>query len=179
MEKSGIAFDALDRVAVTVGPGSFTGLRVGISAARAIALSISRPAVGISTLSAFAAPHMAADDSTPVVAVIDARHQQVYLQVFGPGGRTLVGPRITSVREAVRAASTGAVRIVGSAAKIVAAAWTSKEHKPALVEARSAPDIEWVARLGGAAIADQAPARPQYLRAPDAQPQDAASLPRR
>jgi tRNA threonylcarbamoyl adenosine modification protein YeaZ len=179
MENGRINFDALDRVAVTVGPGSFTGLRVGISAARAIALSISRPAVGLSTLSAYAAPYMSADDSSPVVAVIDARHEQVYLQVFGPGGRTLVGPRITTIREAVRAASTGAVRLVGSAAKLVAAAWTTKENRPALVEARPSPDIEWVARLGAAAVAEQAPARPQYLRAPDAQPQDAASLPRR
>jgi tRNA threonylcarbamoyladenosine biosynthesis protein TsaB len=179
MHDAGISFDALERVAVTVGPGSFTGLRVGISAARGVALAIVKPAVGISTLSAFAAPHIAADDKTPVMAVIDARHEQVYLQVFGPGGRTLIAPRITTIRDAVRAASTNAVRITGSAAQLVAAAWPSREHKPSLVDTRPAPEIEWVARLGAAAAADQAPPIPQYLRAPDAQPQDAASLPRR
>src|SRR5579872_4091995 len=57
----------IDRVVVTTGPGSFTGLRVGIAAARGIALAANKPAVGISTLSAYAAPHMAEDGKFPVV----------------------------------------------------------------------------------------------------------------
>jgi tRNA threonylcarbamoyl adenosine modification protein YeaZ len=179
MHNAGIDFDALGRVAVTIGPGSFTGLRVGIAAARGIALAITKPAVGLSTLSAFAAPYISADDTAPVMAAIDARHEQVYLQMFGPGGRTLIAPRITTIREAARAASPGAIRIVGSGANLVAAAFATREHKPIVVDARSTPDIEWVARLGAAAAENQAPPNPQYLRAPDAQPQDAASLPRR
>src|SRR5712671_3110525 len=109
---AGIEFAQLDRIAVTTGPGSFTGLRVGISAARGIALAAGKPAIGLSTLSGFAAPHIAADDTKAVVAVVDARHEQVYLQVFGPGGRTIIPPRIAPLREAVRAALTGTVRIV-------------------------------------------------------------------
>jgi tRNA threonylcarbamoyl adenosine modification protein YeaZ len=179
MQNAGIDFDALGRVAVTIGPGSFTGLRVGIAAARGIALAITKPAVGLSTLSAYAAPYISADDTTPVMAAIDARHEQVYLQMFGPSGRTLIAPRITTIREAARAASPGAIRIVGSGANLVAAAYTTRENKPAVVDARPAPDIAWVARLGAAAAENQAPPNPQYLRAPDAQPQDAASLPRR
>ena len=70
-----MAFPDLDRVVVTTGPGSFTGLRVGIAAARGIALAADKPAVGLSTLSAYAAPHIAADDTVPVVAAIDARHE--------------------------------------------------------------------------------------------------------
>ena len=50
---------------------------------------------------------------------------------------------------------------------------------PAVIDARAAPDIDWVARLGAAASERQGPPRPLYLRAPDAQPQDAARLPRR
>ena len=83
-------------------PGSFTGLRVGIAAARGIALAAAKPSVGLSTLAAYAAPLIAKDDSIPVLAVIDARHDQVYLQVFGVGGRTLVSPRIGPIQEAVR-----------------------------------------------------------------------------
>ena len=56
MKASGIAFAALDRIAVTTGPGSFTGLRVGLSAARGIALAAGKPVVGVTTLTAYAAP---------------------------------------------------------------------------------------------------------------------------
>src|SRR3954468_5049331 len=106
MDLADIEFAELDRIAVTTGPGSFTGLRVGISAARGIALASGRPAIGLSTLAGFAAPYIAAHDSSPVVAVIDARHEHVYLQVFGAGGRTVVPPRIAPIREAVRAATS-------------------------------------------------------------------------
>src|SRR5580693_2294869 len=120
LEKAGLDFAALDRVVVTTGPGSFTGLRVGIAAARGIALAAGKPAVGLSTLSAYAAPHMAADETVPVVAAIDARHAHVYLQVFGPGGRTHTAPRLSPLAEAVRAAAAVRSCIVGSAAQSVA-----------------------------------------------------------
>ncbi|MPZ57081.1 MAG: tRNA (adenosine(37)-N6)-threonylcarbamoyltransferase complex dimerization subunit type 1 TsaB [Rhizobiales bacterium] len=179
MAQAGVDFATLDRVAVTVGPGSFTGLRVGISAARGIALAAGKPAVGLSTLASFAAPHIAADDTEPVVAAIDARHEHVYLQVFGPEGRTLVSARIAPLREAIRAAATGAARVTGTAAELIAAAWPPGQPPPALIDARACPDIDWVARLGAAASVSQGPPRPLYLRAPDTQPQDAARLPRR
>src|SRR5712671_1526496 len=179
MDQAGIDFSSLDRVAVTTGPGSFTGLRVGIAAARGIALAAGRPAIGLTTLSGFAAPHIAEDDTKSVVAVIDARHDHVYLQVFGPGGRTLVPARIAPLREAVRAAMSGTVRIVGNAADLMATSWPSAQSAPELVEQCAAPDIGWVARLGAAATEGHSPPKPLYLRAPDAQPQDAARLPRR
>src|SRR5262245_13564422 len=106
MDAAEIEFASLDRIAVTTGPGSFTGLRVGISAARGIALAAGKPAIGLTTLAGFAAPHIAAHDGSPVVAVIDARHDHVYLQVFGVGGRTVVPARIAPLRDAVRAAMT-------------------------------------------------------------------------
>jgi tRNA threonylcarbamoyl adenosine modification protein YeaZ len=179
MHRAEMAFAALDRIAVTTGPGSFTGLRVGISAARGIALAAGKPAFGLTTLAAFAAPYIAQDDNIPVVVAIDARHEHVYLQVFGPGGRTLVAPRIASVRDAVRAAVSAPARIVGTAARLLAAAWPASEPAPLLIEDRRAPDIVWVGRLAIAAQADAGAPKPLYLRAPDAQPQDAARLPRR
>lgn len=177
MDEAESEFAELDRVVVTTGPGSFTGLRVGLSAARAIGLAADRPVVGLSTLAAFAAPHIAADDTVSVAVAIDARHAQVYLQVFGAGGRTLIAPRITPIHEAVRVASIGPVRLAGSAAGLLAAAWIAEP--PLLVDQRPAPDIDWVARLGVAAVESQSLPKPLYLRTPDAQPQDAARLPRR
>jgi tRNA threonylcarbamoyladenosine biosynthesis protein TsaB len=179
MDQAGLIFAELNRIAVTTGPGSFTGLRVGIAAARGIGLAADKPVVGLSTLAAYAAPFIAADDTLPVVAVIDARHDHVYLQVFGPGGRTLVAPRLAPMREALRVATTGAPRLIGTGATLLAAQWPALERPPSAVEQQSAPDIDWVARLGAAAADIGSPPKPLYLRAPDAQPQDASQLARR
>src|SRR5712692_9540545 len=136
MDLADVEFAELDRIAVTTGPGSFTGLRVGISAARGIALAAGKPAIGLSTLTGFAAPLIAEDDSTHVVAAIDARHDNVYLQVFGAGGRTLVAPRIATLRDAVRAAMTGPARVIGSAAGLLAGAWPKGVEPPLLIDNR-------------------------------------------
>jgi tRNA threonylcarbamoyl adenosine modification protein YeaZ len=179
MSEAALDFDDIDRIAVTVGPGSFTGLRVGVSAARGFALAAGKPAVGLTTLAAYAAPHVAANDAGPLLSVIDARNDQVYMQLFGPGGRTIMHPRIATVRDAVRAASAGPARIVGTGADLIAAAWPPGSPPPPLIDAARAPAIEWVAHLGAAATQTQTLPKPLYLRAPDAQPQDAARLPRR
>ena len=179
MSEAALDFLALDRIAVTVGPGSFTGLRVGVAAARGIAIAAGKPAVGLTTLAAFAAPYVAVDDRTPLLAAIDARHNQVYMQLFGTGGRPLIEPRLAPLGDAVRAATSGPARLVGSAADILAAAWPASEAQPAVVDAARAPAIDWVAHLGAAAAQGPAPPKPLYLRAPDAQPQNAAHLPRR
>jgi tRNA threonylcarbamoyladenosine biosynthesis protein TsaB len=103
----------------------------------------------------------------------------VYLQVFGPRGRTVVAPKVASLREAVRAAQTDPARIVGSAAQLIAAAWPKTEPLPPTVDQRGAPDISWIARLAAAADEGHGSPKPLYLRAPDAKPQDAARLSRR
>src|SRR5262249_51023706 len=145
-----------------------------------IALAASKPAVGLTTLTAFAAPHVAADDAGPLISAIDARNNNVFMQLFGPGGRSLISPRLATLDDAVRAATTGPARVVGSAANKIVAAWPAGEALPTLVDPQIAPNIEWVARLGAAAPIDgSALPKPLYLRAPDAQPQDAARLPRR
>ena len=139
MDQAGRGFTAIDRVAVTTGPGSFTGLRVGLAAARGIALAADKPAVGLSTLSVFAAPHMATDDSFPVVAAIDARHGHVYLQVFSAGGRTFSTPRLASLSEAAAAAAETPAFIVGSAAQSVADALTDGAAPPVTVDTAACP----------------------------------------
>jgi tRNA threonylcarbamoyladenosine biosynthesis protein TsaB len=179
MRDAGVSFPDIDRVAVTTGPGSFTGLRVGIAAARGIALAAEKPAVGLSTLSAYAAPHIANDDRFPVVAAIDARHGHVYLQVFAPGARSFTAPRLAPLQEAVKAAAETPSCIAGSAAQLVAAGLSALGAVSIAVDASPAPDIGWVARMGAVVAPEQSPLKPQYLRAPDAQPQNAAQLPRR
>ena len=183
VKASGLPFADFERIVVTTGPGSFTGLRVGIAAARGLGVATHIPVVGVTTLSAYAAPYLAADDQSSVVVAIDARHQHVYLQVFGAGGGTSIAPRLAPLAEAIRAAAQAPARIVGSAAQAVADGLAKiparTPPQPIVVDTRRAPDIAWVARIGAAVSEAQAPPKPQYLRAPDAQPQYAASLPRR
>jgi hypothetical protein len=91
----------------------------------------------------------------------------------------LVKPRVIGVADAVRASLGGPPRIIGTGAEMLARAWPAGERPPVLVDNKRAPDIGWVARLGAAAADTGTPPKPLYLRAPDAQPQDAAQLARR
>jgi tRNA threonylcarbamoyladenosine biosynthesis protein TsaB len=164
-------FDGLDRIAVSIGPGSFTGIRVGIAAARALGLACEIPVVGVSTLSALAAPLVAETDNGVVAAVIDALHGNVYMQAFVGGGRTLVAPRLLPAREAVRLLGSGPIRLTGSGAPILAIEAWSMGLKAEVTGALVAPDIVYIARLG--LLSDPAAALPTpcYLKPPDAVPQ--------
>ncbi len=168
MKASGVPFVALDRIAVTTGPGSFTGLRVGLSAARGIGLAANKPVVGLTTLSAYAAPVVSRNAKPPVISAIDARHDQVYFQVVSGNGSSLVRPRVGPIAEALAAARFGAPHLVGNAAQILADRWPAQAMPPFKVDAQAAPDIAWVAWLGAAVTPNAAPPRPYYLRAPDA-----------
>ena len=170
MKASTIAFTSLDRVAVTRGPGSFTGLRVGLSAARGIALAAGKPVVGLTTLTAYAAPFVSENSPHPIISAIDARHDHVYFQVVSGDGGSLIKPKVAPIAEALEAARFGTPHLVGNAAKILADRWPSDEPPPFKVDAQAAPDISWVAWLGAAVSPEMAPASPYYLRAPDAKP---------
>ena len=170
MKQSGIAFAALDRIAATTGPGSFTGLRVGLSAARGIALAAGKPVVGLTTLSAYAAPVVSESGQHPIISAIDARHDHVYFQVMSGDGSPLIRPQIAPIAEALEAARPGAPHLVGNAAQILADRWPADAPPPFKIDPQPAPDIAWVAWLGAAVSPEIAPARPYYLRAPDAKP---------
>ncbi len=170
MTKARIAYLDLDRIAVTTGPGSFTGLRVGISAARGIALAANKDAVGLTTMAAYVAPLVADKSDLPIVVAIDARHDNVYFQAIAGNGATLIRPGVVPIEDTFRAARFGAVRIVGNAARLLADRWPSQMPAPSLVDAQPGPDIAWVAWTGAAADPAKSPAKPFYLRAPDAKP---------
>ena len=141
-------FASLDRVAVTVGPGSFTGIRIGVAAARGIALACGIEAVGVSTLAAFAAPLLFDDVDGIVVSAIDARHDHVFFTAYGPGGRVLTSPRILPLRDACRLLGAGRIRAVGTGAELLRAEATRLGSEISVVNAAPSPDIVAVARLG-------------------------------
>jgi tRNA threonylcarbamoyladenosine biosynthesis protein TsaB len=171
-------FGSLSRVAVCIGPGSFTGLRIGISAARAIGLAAGIPVVGVSTLAAYAAPLIAPQESGVIAVAIDARHGAVFFQAFTMSGRTIVLPRVLPVKDAGRAIGAGPVKLAGSGAGALAVEALTLGLKAQLADLRPAPDISAVARLGLIADPATAPAKPLYLRPPSALPQEGKSVAR-
>ena len=171
----GGGFEALGRVAVTIGPGSFTGIRIGVAAARAFSLACGIPAVGVSTLAALAAPLLRAGESVAVLAAIDARHGQIYAQGFGPKGQSLFAATLCTPRQALELSRARHLRLVGSgAAALAIEAWTmGLNAEPATRP--PIPEIGWVARLGAIANPAQTPARPLYLKSADVSPAPAAA----
>jgi len=163
VRRAGIGFDRVDRVAVTVGPGSFTGLRVGLAFAKGLALALGRPCVGIGTLEALAA---GAEPRGLAAAVIDARRDQVYLQVFADGAPAMAPDVLPLAEAAARLAElhTGAAaRLVGPGAGLLEGVIGQ-----ARVDSRPFPDPAAVAALAAGRPASAAFPRPLYLRAPEA-----------
>ena len=175
MRDAGLAFADLDRIAVVVGPGSFTGVRVGIAAARGLALVSDTPVVGIGTLAALAEGARAMAGRVPVLAVIDARRDEIYAQAFGADGTPEGAPTAVSAGDAA-AMLTAGMHLAGSGADLVRAAAGSDVP---LVHRDASPDIAAVLRLGLAAPSSALPPKPLYLRPPDAKPQAAAQVARR
>jgi tRNA threonylcarbamoyl adenosine modification protein YeaZ len=171
-------FSSLDRVAVTVGPGSYTGLRVGIAAARGIGLAAGIPVIGVATLSAFLAPLMATERRGLFTAAIDAKHGQIYIQAIAPGGRAIIQPSLMGYRDAIRLLGSGPLVVTGSAAAMLAAEARIQGVEALVSDVAAAPDIAWVARLGAIADPNQALPKPLYLREPDAKPQTSARIAR-
>lgn len=170
-------FSSLDRVAVTVGPGSYTGLRVGLSAARAIGLATGIPVVGVTTLSALLAPLLALNGESLIAAAIDARHASVYLQAMSLANGIVIPPTLVGLDEAAAMIGEPAT-LVGSGAPALAAALAARGFETKVV-ATSVPEIAWIASLGLLADPAQAMPRPLYLRGADAAPQDHARIARR
>jgi tRNA threonylcarbamoyladenosine biosynthesis protein TsaB len=157
MGEAGLDFSALGRVGVTVGPGSFTGLRVGLAFAKGLGAALDIPVCGVGALAALAAPV-----SGSVIAVIDAKRGQVYLQAFAdqaPVSAPDVLPVETAFARVAELAAAGAPILVGPGAALLAPAAPGAR----VIETQAA-DPAAVARL---ALAGGAP-RPLYLRAPDA-----------
>jgi tRNA threonylcarbamoyladenosine biosynthesis protein TsaB len=164
-ETGGMA--GLERIAVTMGPGSFTGIRIGIALARAMGLALKIPVVGVSTLHAFAAPFFSSSPGGPIAAVVDARHGAAYFELFDSYGASRGPARAMKFVEIVRAIGSGPARIAGDAAELLAA--EAKRYGLAIesIALTASPDAFEVAKIGARLDPASAPARPLYVKAPD------------
>jgi tRNA A37 threonylcarbamoyladenosine modification protein TsaB len=105
-----------------------------------------------------------------VGVAVDARHGSVYFAAFGSDGRAMLEPRIVPAKEAARSLGAGPARLAGSGAFLLAAEASAAGLEVEIAEDSLVPDILFVARLGCLADPVLAPARPLYLKEPDAKP---------
>ncbi|MEN3792765.1 tRNA (adenosine(37)-N6)-threonylcarbamoyltransferase complex dimerization subunit type 1 TsaB [Fulvimarina sp. MAC3] len=164
--KAGCSFPDISKLVVTIGPGSFTGVRVGVAAARGYALALGIPALGITTLEAMAA---AIRRDAPVLAVHDAKRGEVYAVLMCADGSVLRSP-VAIEPDALAdfvSACTGRIQLTGSGAAIAAEVLGASRAE--IVNGDSEVDIETVARLAAAGryLRD---VKPLYLRTADAKP---------
>jgi tRNA threonylcarbamoyl adenosine modification protein YeaZ len=179
--KAGIAYDALDRIAVTTGPGTFTGVRVGIATARGLALATGARMVGVTSLAVIAADVLAdcddRSDQTLAIAT-DARRGQLYFAMFDRAGRALCDHMALSAQEAAGLLpSSGDVLIAGSGAELLRSAAVATGRGPTIYAPDIQPDAGRLAHMAIHREPDTAPPGPLYLRAPDAKPQSHKSIP--
>jgi tRNA threonylcarbamoyladenosine biosynthesis protein TsaB len=183
MARAGVAFADIDLLAVTVGPGTFTGTRIGIAAARGLALATGIAVVGASSLAVMA--EVAAREvgsrkaDEDLVVAVDARRGEVYAQLFGANGtdaRSL--PLLLPVAEAAQLGSSGSLLVVGSGAAAVAEAATRAGRRGTARLADLLPEATALAALAVGLVPAEAPLAPLYLRPPDAKPQDGKSIAR-
>ena len=165
---SSLDLEAIDRVAVTIGPGSFTGIRVGVAAARGFGLALGIDTVGISTLHTLARTHLDRDPSVPVVAAMDAKRHEIYAQVFGTDGQPLNEPQSIDVHQLKAWSEHYGAVVTGTGLALLESGVADNEPDRF--------DIEVVSRLAARANPAVDLPKPLYLRGPDAKPQDGFAL---
>jgi len=168
MAETSTAFSELDRVAVTVGPGSFTGLRVGLAVARGFGLVLGKPVVGITTLAAIARSCAPRDDGAPILVSLTGKGEEVYCQEFTASGDPMGVAEVRTLSD-LAATMPQSIRLAGSAAEKVASALNLPQEQ--IISRSGFPGIRDVAELGLIADPVVSSPSPLYLRPPDATPQ--------
>lgn len=165
MREANLAFQALDRLAVTVGPGTFTGQRVGLAFMRGLRVALSRPLLGVTSLAAMAEQARTEASASCAAAIHDARRGEVYVEVLGAH----FSARLLTFEDACSALSDlrGKLILAGTAAARMGETLRTADVETQ-VSGIVAPDAVWVARLALGMEPGELPPRPLYLRAPDA-----------
>lgn len=167
MRESGLAFADLERLAVTTGPGTFTGQRVGLAFARGLRVALKLPLTGITTLEAMATAAIADTGAAYAAALHDAKRNEVYFELLHED-RTLIPAAIAPFEEALamisNATQNAKLAIAGTAAEATATAYKGE----ALLTPIRQPDALWVARIALTRPATMEAPNPLYLRPPDA-----------
>jgi tRNA threonylcarbamoyladenosine biosynthesis protein TsaB len=166
LARAGTSAAALDLIAVTNGPGSFTGVRIGLAAARGLALATGRPAAGISSFDAVAAAVPDDGSGRPLVVALESRRGDFFLQCFAPSGAALDAPRAVPPEHADAALPQQPLRVAGDAA---ARLLPLLQGRAEMVDGTGLVNPAVLARLAAERASKGAPLPllPLYLRAPD------------
>jgi tRNA threonylcarbamoyladenosine biosynthesis protein TsaB len=173
LKEAGLTYAEIDFIAVTVGPGSFTGVRIGLAAARGMALAGGLPVIGVTTFEAVAKGVGAAERAgRGLVVAIDAKRTDIYAQSFGPDLAALGPPAAVMPEVLAKALPAGPLLVAGDgAAQLRPALEAADRGRIRFASGFGAPDAVHIAALAAertvTATVDAAP-RPLYLRPPDA-----------
>lgn len=172
---AGKTYAGLGSIVVSVGPGSFTGLRVGVATARGLSLALKIPAIGVTTLEALATEAWESFPQRPVLVVLDGGRGEIHGALYDEAGKLSSGPAAITLEEAAAMTTMAAKGLIltGSAAMRVAEA--AGQSLDVCANAATA-DIAVYARLGARKAPDGKP-KPLYLRGADAKPQAGFILP--
>jgi len=163
---AGIPFADIERLAACSGPGTFTGVRIGLAFVRGLSLVLKVPVIGITTFSALAQSCRAGSDGGHIWVIQDARRGEVYLEGFDGDGNTMHPASVLGISQAGELLSDRSGLAVGSGAGLV-----DLPDELVISEVSSIPDAAMIARLAGQATDTSAAAVPFYLRGPDAKAQ--------
>jgi tRNA threonylcarbamoyladenosine biosynthesis protein TsaB len=173
MGEAGLPFCELDRIAVTIGPGSFTGVRVGVAAARALALATGAATVAASSLAVMAQQSDAELGSRRrgrmLAVALDARHGSVYLQLFPSAYQAAGPPQLVSPAAAAQHIGRAPAILVGSGAVLVEQALIACGGEAESTLLDLVPSARALAELASE-LAPMRPVRPLYLKPPDVKP---------
>jgi tRNA threonylcarbamoyladenosine biosynthesis protein TsaB len=177
LAKCGLEYATIGRIFCAAGPGSFTGVRIGLSAARGLGLALECPAYGLNNLEALAEAAIPFDDGQkngPLLAALDARRGEAYCQLFGPGDTAASQPfraghgHDERIERIIRLPD---LSLCGSGAPIIAARTGTRAR---ILHELSAAPITVYCRIGANRADARLPPDPIYLRGPDAKPQKVA-----
>ncbi len=175
LAEAGAAYRDIGCFAVTVGPGSFTGIRTAIATARGLALALSRPLVGVTVLEAVArgARLSAAESGADCLVVLDTRRADLYAQRFAPDGAARTLPAAMMPERLVSTIGTERLLLAGDAATSLVPHLEARGTAfdgPAGEGFADPADIAAIAveRWNGRSAGELPPVRPLYLRVPDA-----------
>lgn len=167
---AGVAMGDIERIAVTHGPGTFTGVRTGLAAARGLALARGIPAFGFSSLRVIG---IAAGGN--VIVAADAGRSRLFVQAIGPDGAEITEPLILPVDDAAAFAIGQGLPMTGSGVQVLATAG----YDIARAAGDPEPDAAMLIALAIDAPVSSGMPKPLYLREPDAKPQAGAAIARR